>query len=232
MEVIKIRDTIGWHTTSEDFSNQFQKALDTGDEIEIHINSPGGSVYQGWEIFNEIRMATSRGAEVSTYNIGLAASMASAIFLAPPKDNRYMAENSMYMIHNPKGLAFGEKKDMEKEIEVLGKIEDLLSSMYAKETNTKQEYMKMLMGKTSWFKPDEAKSEGFFKNIVDGKDNVEKAKVVGMDKSSFGDLPSNCDSYLCFADKQPNIKDDSAKDLTKITNSQIREKIWMNCLKN
>lgn len=233
MKTIKIRDTIGWHTTSKDFSNEFQPALDSGEEIEIHINSPGGSVYQGWEIFNEIRMATSKGADVSTYNMGLAASMASAIFLAPPKDSRFMAENSMAMIHNPKGLAFGEKKDMEKEMEVLGKIEDLLSKMYAKETDSNQEYMKALMAKTTWMKPDEAKKEGFITNIVDGRDDVEDVKVVGMDKSAFSNAPSNCGFSLCFADKERNIKtDESISDLTKTNNSQIREKIWMNCLKN
>lgn len=234
MEKLYIRNTIGWHVTAEQFTAQFNDALDTGDEIGIYINSPGGSVYQGWDIFNQIRGAIAEGATIKTYNIGLAASMGSVLLLAAEPENRFTAENSMFMIHNPSGFAFGDEEKMQKERELLGKIGDLMSSYYAKVTKTDKEYMKALMKLTSWYKPKELVSEGFIPsgNIVDGGKPIEKVKVTGMDKSAFTNSPNQLGEILCFTDEMPILNaDQSPIDLTKMTNSEIRERTWKNYLK-
>jgi len=233
MQKINIRNTIGYHIRAEDFSKEFQKALDTGEKIEIHLNSPGGSVYHGWEMYNEIKMAVSNGADIDMYNISMAASIASVIYLSVPKSNRYMAETSLYMIHNPSGIAFGDAKEMDKEKRLLEKIEDISANLYAKEAGKPAQYMKAKMDKTIWYKPSEAKNEGFVGTIVDGYDDVEEVQVVGMEESAFEGMPSNCTTSLCFESKGANIKSEKAiTDLTKITNSQIREKTWKNCMKS
>lgn len=232
MKKIKVRNTIGWHIRSKNFTKELDKAVDSGERIEIHVNSPGGSVYQGWEMYNAVKMAVSDGADIHIYNVGLAASIASIFFLSVPKSNRYMAETSLYMIHNPSGIAFGDKEEMRKEMDLLEKIEDISANLYSKVTNTDPGYMQVKMDKTTWYKPSEAKEEGFVKNIVDGYENVEDVEVVGMKQSAFQGMPSNCSMGLCFADKDSNMKDENSfNDLTKIKNSQIREKIWMNCMK-
>jgi ATP-dependent protease ClpP protease subunit len=244
MKKIYIRNTIGWHVTNTEFSSVFQDAIkkekeekgkDGYPEVDIHINSPGGSVYMGWDIFNEIRHAVSEGVVVKTYNNGLAASMASIILLAADPEHRYVSENSLGMIHNPSGIAFGDEEDMKKEQELLGKIGDLMSSYYAKVTDTEKEYMKALMSATTWFKPDEMVSEGFIPkgNIVDGGKPIEQVDVVGMDKSAFAKMPNNFEKILCFSEKLPTSKDGKFReDLTTIHNSKIRERTWKNYMKS
>lgn len=231
MQKIYIRNTIGWHITDRDFSNQLNEALDTGEKIQIMINSPGGSVYMGWAIFNEIRHAIKEGADIETYNIGLAASMASVILTAAEKDKINVAENSMTMIHNPSGMAFGEKDKMKKETEILGKIEDLMSAWYAKVTGTDQGYMRAVMAATTWYKPKEAKLEGLASKIVDGGEEIDKVEVVGMDESAFKGMPSGLNKVLCFAEETPTMKTNQYVDLTKISNAQIREKAWKNYIR-
>lgn len=228
MKKVFIRNTIGWHVTDESFHREFEEALDSGEAIQIMINSPGGSVYMGWSIFNEIRSAIKDGADVTTYNIGLAASMGAFVLLAADKGKRQAAENSMTMIHNPSGMAFGEKDKMRKEEELLGKIEDLMSAYIAKVTGSHQDYIRALMGETTWMKPNEAKSEKFIDKIVDGGEEVSKVEIVGMDKSAFKGAPNSLNKILCFAEKPANIPTFSASDLTKISKSQIREKAWKN----
>lgn len=239
MQKIYIRNTIGWHITNDMFSAQFQDAIKKEKEetendevqVDIHINSPGGSVFMGWDIFNEIRHAVTEGITVRTFNNGLAASMASIILLAAEKEHRYVAENSLGMIHNPSGIAFGDDEAMEKERNLLGKIKDLMSSYYSKDTKKEEEYMKALMKRTTWFNPDEMVGIGFINkgNITDGGKPIEPVDVKGMEQAVFANMPNDFEKILNFSTEElPGSKDPFSEDLTKIPNSQIREKAWKN----
>lgn len=234
MQKLYIRNTIGWHITAEAFSAELNNALQEDDEINIYINSPGGSVYHGWDMFNEIRTAISEGATIKTYNIGLAASMGSVLLLAADPENRYTAENSMFMIHNPSGLAFGDKEKMKKEQDLLAKIGGIMSKLYARETNTNEEYMEALMKRTTWYNPEELISEGFIKSghIVDGGKPIEKVQIKGLAKEEFANIPDGFENILCFDNSFHTMNEDENIDLTKITNSEIRERAWMNYLKS
>lgn len=234
MEKIYIRNTIGWHITSEQFSAQFKEAISNSDEVELHINSPGGSVYMGWEMYNEVRRAVADGIKVKTFNNGLAASIASILFLSAEKENRFQAETSLFMIHNARGMAFGDEDKMKKEAEVLSKIGDLAAGIYARSTKTDIGYMKARMKEETWYKPKEASSEGFIfrKNIVDGGKPIDQIQVAGMEKEMFKNMPSEFQPVLNFSKSNTILPKEGSEieDLTKISNSQIREKTWKNYL--
>lgn len=243
MQKIYIRNTVGWHITNEKFSSQFRDAIskekeedpDKEPEVSIHINSPGGSVWMGWDIFNEIRHAVSEGVIVKAYNNGLAASIAHFILMAADKEHRYVSENSLGMIHNPSGMSFGDQNKMKREIEILTKITDIVSSYYSRITGKEEEYFKALMSLTTWFKPEEMVSAGFINegNIVDGGEPIKPVDVKGMDKSSFANMPQDFEKILNFSNELPESTNPFGEDLTIIPNSQIREKTWknyINCL--
>lgn len=101
--------------------------LDTNDDkdINVYINSPGGSVFDGLGVYNILR---GSGRNITTINNGLAASMGSILFLAG--DKRVANTGSIYMVHKPSGLSWGNADDMKKEAEILDKIQDSLSAIY------------------------------------------------------------------------------------------------------
>lgn len=231
MAQIQIQDTIGLTTRKDEFNSQLHEAVNSGEIVDIYINSPGGSVYHGVNMYNNIRMALSNGASINTYNTGMAASMGSMLFGAVPRENRYMAESSVLMVHLPQGITFGDEDEMRKEKEMLEKIGDIGATAYARATGTAKGYMKEIMKRTTWYNPEDAKEEGFAGNIVDGFEDVDKVEADSSMKSSFDNMPSNCKVNLCFDGDSPNIQD-SHNDLTKIPKSQIRDKIWTSYLKN
>lgn len=231
MAQIKIQDTIGLTTRKGKFNKQLWNAVEGDEDIDLHINSPGGSVYHGVNMYNNIRMALSKGATINAYNTGMAASMGSMLFGAVPRENRYMAESSVLMVHNPRGIAFGDENEMRKEKEMLEKIGDISATAYARATGTTKGYMKALMDKTTWYNPEDAKKEGFAGNIVDGFEDVDRVEAASSMKSSFDNMPSNCAVSLCFDGETTNIEGNQ-NDLTKTSKSQIRDRIWKSCSRN
>src|SRR5574340_334392 len=91
--------------TAKDFQKELSEIK--ASQIDLHINSPGGDVFDGVTIHNLLKQ---HPAKVTTYIDGLAASIASVIALAG--DKVIMAENALYMMHNPTGMGMGTAEEM------------------------------------------------------------------------------------------------------------------------
>lgn len=130
-------------------------ALDV-ESINLHINSPGGSVFEGVAIFNALR---NHKASVTTYIDGWAASIASVVALAG--DKVVMAPNAMFMIHDPWGVARGGAEDMRKMADVLDKIRDTIASTYIAKTGMEAEDVHAAMSEETWYSAEEALEAGF-----------------------------------------------------------------------
>ena len=96
-------------------------------DLVVGINSPGGNVFDGIAIANQLSMHKGH---VSTRNDGLVASIASVIFLAGK--SRTVAENSMTMIHDPSGAAAGRSQDLRAMADVLDQVKNTLAETYVK----------------------------------------------------------------------------------------------------
>ncbi len=83
---------------------------DPGKDISIYINSPGGSVYAGYGIYDTMQFISS---DVSTICTGMAASMASVLLVAGTKGKRFGLKHSRVMIHQPLGGVQGQASDIE-----------------------------------------------------------------------------------------------------------------------
>lgn len=134
------------------------------EHIDLHINSPGGSVFDGQAIYNAL---VRHPASVTTHVDGLAASIASVIALAG--DSVVMADNALFMIHNPWGFAQGSADDMRKCAEVLDKCRDTIVSVYKKKCGMTDAAIMAAMDAETWYTAAEAQSAGFVDSIATGQ---------------------------------------------------------------
>jgi len=173
---IWLYDEIGmWGKTAKDFISELKEIKNK--QIDLHINSPGGSVFEGNAIYNALK---NHDAEITTYIDGIAASIASIIALAGKKV--IIAENAMYMVHNPSGLTMGEAKDMRKSADVLDKIRDTMVGIYVNKSKKSEDDVKKLLDDETWYNADEAKENNFVDEIVEKMDMAACAKFIPVMK--------------------------------------------------
>ena len=139
-------------TSAAGFRNDL-KALGDIDVINLHINSPGGEVFEGIAIYN---MLKQHKAYINVYVDGLAASIASVITMAG--DTVYMPENSMLMLHNPSTIVFGNADDLRKEADDLDKITQSVLTSYLDKAGDKleEEQLSEILDNETWLSASEA----------------------------------------------------------------------------
>lgn len=152
--------------------------------LNLRVNSYGGSCVAGNTIVNLIdNYKKKTGAKVHAYIDGIAASMGSGIAMAA--DYIFMAENAIFMVHKPYSIAAGNSFDMEKEAEVLEKIEDTLVSNYMRHFNGTEDQMRQLMADESWLTADEALEYGLCDEIVPAVAVAASAKGIRINGEDF-----------------------------------------------
>jgi ATP-dependent Clp endopeptidase proteolytic subunit ClpP len=152
---IQIFDQIGedWFGGNGLSGKQFSDVLNEvgNGPLLVEINSPGGNVWDGLSIYNQLR---GRRAPVTTRVVGIAASIASIIALAGDKVE--MADAALMMIHDPSGMASGTSEDMRKMADALDQHAEVLVGVYAKKTGRSPEYIRAAMKAETWFTTAEA----------------------------------------------------------------------------
>ena len=131
-------------------------------QIDLHINSPGGNVFDGQAIFNAL---ASHPANVTTYIDALAASIASVIALAG--NEVIMAENALFMIHEPSGCACGTASDLRSLADVLDKITGTFTNTYVDHSNLSVDEVTAAIKAETWYTATEALDAGFVDQIGD-----------------------------------------------------------------
>lgn len=173
---VYIYDSIGdsWFggVSAERFAKELRELDDTA-EVEFHINSPGGDVYDGLAILNAIRQHPGRTTAVVD---GLAASAAS--FIAMGADELVMAENSELMIHDASGLAWGNAELMRERADRLDRISDNIATVYAKKAGGEAGEWREAMRAETWYGASEAVDAGLADRVLAADpDEVEQAKA-------------------------------------------------------
>ena len=177
-----IYDEIGWFGISaQQFAEDIGKVK--GGTINIRINSPGGSVFDGMAIFNAIKQHKTK---TVVYIDGIAASIASVIALAG--DEVVMADNAFMMIHEPGSLVLGSADDLRKEADLLDKLTGSLVKTYMTASGKDDDEIRELMADETWFNAAEALAIGFVDSIYDAAEVEEEAKAL-FDLSIFGNVP-------------------------------------------
>lgn len=132
-------------------------------DIQMYINSPGGSVYAGLGIYDTMQYINS---EVSTICTGMAASMAAVLMVAGEKGKRSALPHSKIMIHQPMGGAHGQAADIEIAAKEMQKVKKDLYLIISKHTG--QSYKKVWKDsdRDYWMTSEEAKSYGCIDEIL------------------------------------------------------------------
>jgi ATP-dependent Clp protease, protease subunit len=143
-------------TSASSFKSELD-SLGAIDTINLYINSPGGSVFEGIAIHN---MLKRHQAKVNVHVDALAASIASVIAMAG--DTIYMPKNSMLMIHNPWTFAMGNAAELRKTADDLDRIGQSAIQSYLQKAGNKldEETLKQLLDAETWLSADEAFSYG------------------------------------------------------------------------
>jgi ATP-dependent Clp protease, protease subunit len=141
----------GGGISSKAFSDELKKLPASVKKINLRINSPGGSVFDGMAIYQRLK---DHPAKVTAYIDGLSASIASVIMMAA--DEIIVGEGSMVMIHRASTGVWGNAGDMERMIDILEKIESQMITIYAKKTGlSRSEIFKMISDET-WMTAEES----------------------------------------------------------------------------
>lgn len=151
-------DSYKMKNTADRFVNEFKALEKDYDRINIHINSPGGSVYHGFPIFNAI---ASSKKDVHTYNDGLAASMAGLLLLAGK--TVHSAKNAILMIHNANAFAIGHAEDMRDVATMLDTYDEAVAQHFVDKSGKDLQTIKdqFLNYKDHFLTATRAKEEGF-----------------------------------------------------------------------
>lgn len=161
----------GWGVYAKDFKDEVSALISSGsEEIVVNINSPGGSVFEGIEIYNYLKGLDNP----TTVRINsLAASIATVIALGA--DELHISESAFFMIHNPWSMAMGEADDMRKQADVLDKIKETILSIYEKNSTLDRERITALMDEETWLTGSEAVEYGFANQLTEGVKVAAKA---------------------------------------------------------
>lgn len=155
----------GWFggITAKSFSDTMRE-VGKASALDVYINSPGGSVFDGIAIYNQIKRFAG---EKIVHIDGIAASIASIIAMAG--DEVRIAANGTFMIHDPWGMSVGTANKMRKSAESLDKVRDILLDTYVSRTGKDRDQISQWMSDETWMTADEAVSRGFATKKTDEK---------------------------------------------------------------
>ena len=144
-------------------------SIDSGRDISIYINSPGGSVYAGLGIYDTMQFISS---DVATFCTGLAASMAAVLLVAGQEGKRSALTHSRVMIHQPLGGAQGQASDIEITAREILKLKKELYTIVAEHSHTDFDKVWADSDRDYWMTAQEAKEYGIIDEVMSRKPSL------------------------------------------------------------
>ncbi|MBQ0001356.1 MAG: ATP-dependent Clp endopeptidase proteolytic subunit ClpP [Clostridiales bacterium] len=141
----------------------FLEAQDPGKDIQLYINSPGGSVTAGMAIYDTMQYIKC---DVSTICLGMAASMGAFLLAGGAKGKRYALPHSTIMIHQPSGGAQGQATEIQIVADHIAKTKKLLNELLAANTGQPYEVVERDTDRDNYMTAEEAKAYGLIDDVV------------------------------------------------------------------
>lgn len=143
-------------------------------DVTVKINSPGGSVFEGFAIYNEL---ANHPAKVTVEVMGIAAS--AAAYIAMAGDDIRMGLGTFIMVHNAWGLVVGNRNDLAESITVLEKIDGAQMDIFEARTGAARKEIEALMDAETFLTAKEAVEKGFADSVFSLPDAEPAARVRG-----------------------------------------------------
>lgn len=141
----------------------FLESVDAKKDIQIYLNSPGGSVYAGLGIYDTMQYINP---DVATICTGMAASMGAVLLCAGEKGKRTALKHSRIMIHQPMSGTQGQVSDMEIALKETVKVRDELYNILASHTGKTFEQISKDSDRDFWMSSEEAKKYGMIDEVL------------------------------------------------------------------
>lgn len=117
--------------------------------LTLQINSPGGSVIDGFGLYDTLRTLSDQGRKVTTVVRGYAASMAGVLFLAG--DVRLVGSESFVHVHEPSSMAFGKLSEQKDDIEFTGRLHKKIKGLYVSRTKITEKMFDRRVDRREWW---------------------------------------------------------------------------------
>ena len=141
----------------------FLEAEDPSKDIQLYINSPGGSVTAGMAIYDTMQYIKC---DVSTICLGMAASMGAFLLSSGAKGKRYALPNSTIMIHQPSGGAQGQATEIQIVADQIAKTKKKLNEILSANTGQPLEIVEKDTDRDNYITAEEAKAYGLIDGVV------------------------------------------------------------------
>lgn len=215
---IKIHDEIGgWGVNAQRFLEELEKLGDVT-AIDLSIDSPGGSVLDGWSIYNALEQ---HPAEITATVIGTAASMASVVILAA--DTILIPENAWVMVHRVRAGASGTHEELKRMSEMAQQMEDQIVGAYVKRTKQPEKIIRDMMNTIvgTWMNGTNAVAKGFADRVLPG---TKATAFNGAWRAHFDFLPvALIDTAVQPPPTLHTIDDMKPEEITALINKGITE---------
>ena len=142
----------------------FLEAEDPSKDIQLYINSPGGSVTAGMAIYDTMQYIKC---DVSTICLGMAASMGAFLLSSGAKGKRYALPNSTIMIHQPSGGAQGQATEIQIVADHIAKTKRTLNEILAANTGQPLEVVEKDTDRDNWMSAEEACAYGLVDKVIE-----------------------------------------------------------------
>lgn len=162
----EVNDTVANLLVAQMF---FLESQDPDKDIHLYINSPGGSVSAGLAIYDVMQFIKC---DVSTYCLGMAASMGSLLLNAGAKGKRYSLPHSRIMIHQPLGGARGQASDIEIQAREILYLKDRLNEIYSKHTGKPVDKIKQDTDRDNYLSAEDAMRYGLIDKVIESRNSV------------------------------------------------------------
>jgi ATP-dependent Clp endopeptidase proteolytic subunit ClpP len=187
--LVSVYDEIGWGAIT---AKEFVRDLaDLSGDLEVHLNSPGGDVFDGIAIYQAL---SQRDGTVRVVVDGLAASIASVIAMAASPGQLAMARNATMMIHDGWAMCVGNAAEMARTAKILDDASANIASIYAERTGRSVDQWRAAMREETWYGAQEAVDAGLADSVLPKRERA--AKNAGFDLSVFAHAPAGLQAAM------------------------------------
>ena len=157
----------------------FLQMEDSKKDISIYINSGGGVVTAGLAIYDTMQFLTC---DVTTYCLGMAASMAAVLLCAGTKGKRFALPNADIMIHQVSGGAQGQASDVERQVDYMFKLKKRIIKIISQHTSKPEDQVRLDSDRDYYMSAPEAKGYGLVDEVIKSR-----KEVKGLDGAHSGE---------------------------------------------
>jgi ATP-dependent Clp endopeptidase proteolytic subunit ClpP len=158
-----------------DFGEIMNCAENAVDVLELEINSPGGSVFDGYTVYQEIKSLQDRGVTVNATITGMAASMASVICMAC--DKVAIVPHGRMMIHDASSATQGNAESLRRTADLLEGISDDIANIYSYRTGIDKDEIREMMKRETWMNAKESIANGFVDEVISAQVDFRQASA-------------------------------------------------------